>query len=246
MSDVINSIFGRPKNETPGSGEYGYQPVAAEPVTAEEPAGDTGTAVEVEETDSSPEAAAATETTEDDSVDGDEDSTEDATEDAEDAEAAETETAEDDSADNEAEDESGEGTGEAVAEADTDVDEAADQAPVAAEEPAEAPAAEADETSARPAAATRGATTVADAVVTKVVTGVASKTEGVHDLAGALTVVVDGEVATISVPLVIEFGHAVKPLAERIRVDVIDAVERLLGLEVDNLDVHIADIHLGD
>ena len=37
MSDVINSIFGRPKNESTGTGEYAYGTVTPEPEVAEAP-----------------------------------------------------------------------------------------------------------------------------------------------------------------------------------------------------------------
>ncbi|MGW5721308.1 Asp23/Gls24 family envelope stress response protein [Amycolatopsis sp. NPDC003865] len=129
--------------------------------------------------------------------------------------------------------ESGEDTGEAVSE----------EAEAPAVEEVEAPAEEA----ARPAAGTRGSTTVADGVVSKIVIRVARGAEGVYELDEAGTSVeVDGEVATIAVTLVVEFGRAVKTLAEQIRVQVIEAVEEYLGLEVATVDVHVADIHFPD
>lgn len=96
---------------------------------------------------------------------------------------------------------------------------------------------------ARPAAGSRGSTTVGDGVVTKLVTLVAGKAEGVHGLDG-VTVAVEGGAATITVALVIEFGHTVGKVAEAIRVAVIDAVERYLGLDVAAVDVEVTDIHL--
>jgi uncharacterized alkaline shock family protein YloU len=140
-------------------------------------------------------------------------------------------------------------TDEAVAEEDTDAaDEAAEETEevpvvVAAAEPATEP----EEAGTRPAAGTRGSTTVADGVVTKIVTMVARKAEGVHELDEAGTSVdVDGEVATIAVTLVVVYGHPVKKLAEQLRIDVIEAVEDYLGLDVALVDVHIADIHVPD
>jgi len=113
-------------------------------------------------------------------------------------------------------------------------------------DPAEG-ARQAAEEAARPAAGTRGSTTVADGVVSKIVIRVARGAEGVHELDEAGTSVeVDGEVATIAVTLVVEFGRAVKTLAEQIRVQVIEAVEEYLGLEVASVDVHVADIHFPD
>jgi uncharacterized alkaline shock family protein YloU len=67
----------------------------------------------------------------------------------------------------------------------------------------------------------------------------------VHSLAAdGISVEVDGDVATIKVSLVIEFGHAVKALAEQVRTDVIEAVEQFLNFDVAAVDVHISDIHL--
>ncbi|WP_143264985.1 Asp23/Gls24 family envelope stress response protein, partial [Amycolatopsis lexingtonensis] len=94
------------------------------------------------------------------------------------------------------------------------------------------------------AAGTRGSTTVADGVVAKIVTRVAAKAEGVHSVAeDGITIELADEVAWITIPLVIDFGHAVKALGEQIRVAVIDAVEQYLGLDVEVVDVHVTDIH---
>jgi uncharacterized alkaline shock family protein YloU len=99
----------------------------------------------------------------------------------------------------------------------------------------------------RPAAGIRGSTTVVDDVVAKVVDRVVGKVEGVHEYGGeAASVGVEAGVATIMVSLVLEFGHAVKAVAEQIRIDVVDAVEGLLGLDVEAVDVHITDIHFPD
>jgi uncharacterized alkaline shock family protein YloU len=136
-------------------------------------------------------------------------------------------------------------TDEAVAE-DPDSEVESGEA-VATEEAPVAVATETEAAGSRPAAGSRGSTTIADGVIAKIVTMVARRAEGVHDLTGEqITVEVADEVATIKVPLVVEFGHAVKALAERIRVDVIEAVEQYLGLEVAAVDVHVADIHLPD
>ncbi|MEQ0565601.1 Asp23/Gls24 family envelope stress response protein [Amycolatopsis sp. NEAU-NG30] len=102
-------------------------------------------------------------------------------------------------------------------------------------------------TEARPAAGTRGSTTVGDGVVTKIVTRVARGPEGVYSLLDDdVAVEIEGDVATIQVSLVIEFGHAVKALAEQLRTDVIEAVEGFLGLDVAAVDIHIADVHFPD
>ncbi|SEF21513.1 Uncharacterized conserved protein YloU, alkaline shock protein (Asp23) family [Amycolatopsis pretoriensis] len=221
MSDVINSIFGRAQNETPSSETYEYGTTATDTVDAVDTV-DTVDAVDAVDAD-------ATET-----------DTETA-EPAEDTAEVEVEAvSEEDSAEETDEPaESGQDTEEAVSEE-------AEAPVVAEEEEAETPVAVAEEP-ARPAAGSRGSTTVADGVVSKIVIRVARGAEGVHELDEAGTSVeVDGEVATIAVTLVVEFGRAVKTLAEQIRVQVVEAVEEYLGLEVATVDVHVADIHFPD
>jgi uncharacterized alkaline shock family protein YloU len=251
MSEVINSIFGRAQNETPGSGDYGYGAAAPAPV-ATEPAAET------EETDSSLEVAPAAETAEDESTEDTEttetaETDEDTEDTAEDATAEDEDQAEDDEAAEETvEDEAGaevvdeEPVVLAVVTEDADSAEAADSVEAIEEADAADAVEEAEPVAAdaRPAAGTRGSTTVADGVVTKIVTMVARKTEGVHELDEAgISVDVEGEVATIAVTLVVEFGRAVKVLAEQLRIKLIEAVEQYLGLEVAVVDVHVADIH---
>ncbi|MFJ9786581.1 Asp23/Gls24 family envelope stress response protein [Amycolatopsis sp. NPDC101161] len=220
MSDVINSIFGRAQNETPSSESYEYGTTAT----------DTVDAVETVDADAAePSEPAEVEDTAEVSVEDD----------AAEAEDDEEAVSEEDSAEET----------EEAAESEQDTEEAVSdeaEAPVVVEEEAEAPVAVAEETeeAARPAAGSRGSTTVADGVVSKIVIRVARAAEGVHELDEAGTSVeVDGEVATIAVTLVVEFGRAVKTLAEQIRVQVIEAVEEYLGLEVATVDVHVADIH---
>lgn len=170
---------------------------------------------------------------------------------AEDTAEAETE---EDTTDAVSEEDTAEETDEAAdsSESDEDTEEAvSEDAEAPAEEEAETPepvvVADETEEAARPAAGTRGSTTVADGVVSKIVIRVARGAEGVHELDEAGTSVeVDGEVTTIAVTLVVEFGRAVKTLAEQIRVQVIEAVEEYLGLEVATVDVHVADIHFPD
>ncbi|MFJ7214520.1 Asp23/Gls24 family envelope stress response protein [Amycolatopsis sp. NPDC098790] len=222
MSDVINSIFGRAQNETPSSETYEYGTTATGTVDADT----TGT-----ETVEPAEDTAEVET-EEDTTEGavsEEDAAEETDEAAETSEPSESSESS----------ESDEDTGEAVSEE-------AEVPAVAEEEEIETPVAVEEETS-RPAAGTRGSTTVADGVVSKIVVRVARGAEGVHELDEAGTSVeVEGEVATIAVTLVVEFGRAVKTLAEQIRVQVIEAVEEYLGLEVASVDVHVADIHFPD
>lgn len=264
MSDVINSIFGRPKNENTGG--YAYGTVEPEPVVvAEAPAVETDADDTVdaeavvedaagEEPESAPEAEATTETaedeTEDDAAETD-DSEEDEAEEA-DEDVAGTEESDEAAADDDTELDTAETEAEAepVAEADEPAeDEAvvAEAEPVAETEPVAeaAPVAEAEPAAAaRPAAGTRGSTTVADGVVGKIVLRIAAQTEGVHSVdESGITVELADDVAWITIPVVVEFGHAVKALGEQVRVAVIDAVEQYLGLDVEVVDVHVTDIH---
>lgn len=269
MSDVINSIFGRPKNENTGSGGYAYGTVEPAPEVAEAPAESAPTADEagilVEETESAPEAEAAAETAEDEAADSDQ-----AEDDAED-ESDEDKSGEDAAEADETSDEDVTGTDEEAVAEDTDTD-AAETEPVTETEPAEAEpvsetepvaetveaepvaetepvvaeavTAEADAPAARPAAGSRGSTTIADGVVGKIVVRIAAQTEGVHSVAeDGITVELADDVAWVTIPVVVEFGHAVKALGEQIRVAVIDAVEQYLGLDVEVVDVHVTDIH---
>jgi uncharacterized alkaline shock family protein YloU len=229
MSDVINSIFGRAQNETPSSEGYGYGDAA--PATVD--AADTATVEPAETEDAVDETAGVDEAgaTGEAEVDTTDDASGEAVVDSADEaiESGESDESDEDT-----------GTaGEAVAEE----TEAAEEVPVVVATEAEA----AEEAGSRAAAGARGSTTVADGVVSKIVIRVARKAEGVYELDEAGTSVeVDGEVATIAVTLVVEFGRAVKTLAEQIRIQVVEAVEQYLGLEVASVDVHVADIHFPD
>jgi uncharacterized alkaline shock family protein YloU len=122
----------------------------------------------------------------------------------------------------------------------------ADAAPAAIVEAGEDDVEQAEPvTEARAAAATRGDTTVDDGVVAKVVEMLVRKAEGVHSLEDT-SISVDGDVVTIKVSVVLEFGQAVKAVAGRIRTSVIDAVEEFLGLDVAAVDVRITDVYLSD
>ncbi|UOZ04112.1 Asp23/Gls24 family envelope stress response protein [Amycolatopsis sp. WQ 127309] len=238
MSDVINSIFGRSNSGTPATGGYPPAESAPEVVATEEIEADAAETTEPDED------TATDVVTEDASV-------------SEDAEAVDTET--DESADDVEDEAVTEESDEAAADSVVEVPEEETErvaTPVEAEAVVVEPVAavevvdEAERVvaaAARPAAGTRGATTIGDDVVVKIVYRVARKAEGVHELTSDdVEVAVDGDVATITISVVIDFGHAVKALAEKIRTDVIDAVEKFLGLDVEGVDVHIADIHFPD
>jgi uncharacterized alkaline shock family protein YloU len=189
----------------------------------------------------------------------DKETAEDLTEDA-DGEAADETT---DEASEEAADETvDEATDDASDDA-TDEDDESGPEPVVAEaadedEPAEAEAAVDNVTQlepvvalvtagTRPAAGDRGSVTVGDGVVAKVVTIVAGKVDGVHSLDDdGITVEVDDDVATITISLVVEFGHPIRALAEEIRTGVVESVEQFLGLDVAAVDVLVSDIHVPD
>jgi uncharacterized alkaline shock family protein YloU len=292
MPEIINSLFGRTRNDTPGSREYVASSTAAQtgdadvPVADEtvdttaievvvptgtatvEPTGDTAATEDVADSaETAPSADDVAEPTEEDAIDhnpadsdsensDDVDDLDDADDLADDdtiAGDATSETAAEEAATDE------DPTGEAApVVADEDDESAADIEPVAVEADdapvaAETDADDVDQTEpvvepvtaeTRPAADKRGSVTVADGVVAKVVNIVVRKVDGVHSLDDeGISIEVDDEIATIKVSLVVEYGHAIKPLAERIRVDVIEAVEQFLGLDVAAVDVHVTDIH---
>ncbi|WP_328615993.1 Asp23/Gls24 family envelope stress response protein [Amycolatopsis sp. NBC_00355] len=259
MSDVINSIFGRPNSGTPASGGYGGVAPAApadtaapeivdtEEIQAEttEPTEDAGTDVVTEEPEAATDSAdAEVVETDTDDADADIDETDD---EAVEDEGAEAEAVTEESDEAAADEDSSDSAADTVETEEAEVTEEA--APVVAEAEAEVvdEAERVVAAAARPAAGTRGATTIGDDVVVKIVYRVARKAEGVHELTSDdVEVAVDGDVATITISVVIDFGHAVKVLAEKIRTDVIEAVEQFLGLDVEGVDVHIADIHFPD
>ena len=58
-----------------------------------------------------------------------------------------------------------------------------------------------------------------------------------------ISVEADGDIATIRISLVVEYGHPIRALAERVRTDVIEAVEQFFSLDVAAVDIHVSDIH---
>ncbi|UJW29651.1 Asp23/Gls24 family envelope stress response protein [Saccharothrix sp. AJ9571] len=232
MSDVVNSIFGRTPSEYAASTSTpetrGTETIVDDKADLADSATAPTAIVVVEPAAAESDSAAGTDT------EADETDTDTIADDT-----AETDAAEDVDTDEQVEDEdeteeADEATApeDITAEAETATEEEEEEETVAAP--------------ARPAAAVRGNTSVDDGVVTKVVTMVARKVEGVHELGESISVGIEGDVALIEIPLVIEFGHAVKALAEQLRTDVIEAVEQFLGLEVEAVDVRVTDIHLPD
>ncbi|MGC5000163.1 MULTISPECIES: Asp23/Gls24 family envelope stress response protein [unclassified Streptomyces] len=115
-------------------------------------------------------------------------------------------------------------------------------------------------------AATRGRTSIADAVVVKVAGVAAREIPGVHAMGGGLSrtigavrdrvpggrsnvgrgvkVEVGERQTAIDLDLVVEYGVPIADLARDVRENVIDAVERITGLEVVEVNVTINDVHL--
>lgn len=112
----------------------------------------------------------------------------------------------------------------------------------------------------------QGRTSIADSVVAKIA-GIATRdVSGVHMLGGGaaravgavreripgsrtnhaqgVTVEVGERQAAVDVELVAEYGVSIVDLAEGIRRNVIGSVERMTGLEVTEVNVAIADVHL--
>ncbi|MFC8792318.1 Asp23/Gls24 family envelope stress response protein [Streptomyces cinereoruber] len=119
-------------------------------------------------------------------------------------------------------------------------------------------------------AATRGKTTIADGVVEKIAGLAARDVEGVHDMGSGLSrtfgAVRDrvpggssksnvtrgvkaevGEVQTaLDLEIVVEYGYAISDVAGDVRENVVNAVERMTGLEVVEVNIAVSDVKLPD
>ena len=115
----------------------------------------------------------------------------------------------------------------------------------------------------------QGRTSIADSVVLKIA-GVASReVSGVHSmgtggarafgairerlpgttgpsLAQGVTVEVGERQAAIDIDLVVEYGVSIPDVAEAVRRNVIQQVERMTGLEVTEVNVSVDDVYLGE
>jgi uncharacterized alkaline shock family protein YloU len=111
-----------------------------------------------------------------------------------------------------------------------------------------------------------GNTTIADVVVAKIVALATREIDGVYAMGGGsarmmgavrqrvpgvqanatqgVSVEVGARQAAADIDLVVEYGVAIPDLANAVRNNVIDQVERICGLEVTEVNVGIDDIHL--
>lgn len=114
--------------------------------------------------------------------------------------------------------------------------------------------------------AERGTTTIANEVVEKIAGIAAREVPGVYDLGGdtarvlsavrerlhlgdeskaqGVAVKLAGKEADLSITLVLEYGFVVSSVTDKVREKAISAVERLLGLDVTNVDILVDDIHV--
>ncbi|MFJ4672442.1 Asp23/Gls24 family envelope stress response protein [Kitasatospora purpeofusca] len=115
----------------------------------------------------------------------------------------------------------------------------------------------------------RGRTAIADQVVGKIAGMAAREVEGVHSFGGSLTraigavrdrvpggragtmtrgvkVEVGEKQAAVDLDLVVEYGFAIAEVAAQVREEVIEAVERMTGLQVVEVNINVVDVHLPD
>ncbi|MEV6962887.1 Asp23/Gls24 family envelope stress response protein [Streptomyces sp. NPDC051207] len=127
---------------------------------------------------------------------------------------------------------------------------------------------QAERRGANAAPATRGTTSIADGVVAKIAGMAAREVPGIHALGGGLArtigavrdrvpggstsvtrgvkVEVGERQSAIDLELVIEYGIAIADVTGEVRENVIEAVERMTGLEVVEVNISVNDVHLPD
>ncbi|MEU6180419.1 Asp23/Gls24 family envelope stress response protein [Streptomyces coeruleorubidus] len=115
---------------------------------------------------------------------------------------------------------------------------------------------------------TRGSTAIADTVVAKIAGMAAREIPEVHNLGGGMTrafgavrqrvpgggtgvtqgvkVEVGERQAAVDLDVVVEYGAAIADTSADIRTNVINAVERMTGLEVVEVNIAVDDVHLPD
>ncbi|MDM8084597.1 Asp23/Gls24 family envelope stress response protein [Cellulomonas cellasea] len=112
----------------------------------------------------------------------------------------------------------------------------------------------------------QGSTTIADGVVATIAGLAAKEIQGVHGLGGGaartvgalreripgarpnysqgVSVEVGDHQASVDLEVIIEYGVPLADVASAIRRNVINAVERMTGLHVTQVDISVVDIHL--
>ncbi|RYZ26557.1 MAG: Asp23/Gls24 family envelope stress response protein [Propionibacteriaceae bacterium] len=113
---------------------------------------------------------------------------------------------------------------------------------------------------------TQGTTSIADTVVSKIAGLAAKDVSGVHALGGGasravgalreripggrtnhsqgVSVEVGETQAAVDIDLIAEYGVAIADLAAGVRRNVIASVERMTGLQVTEVNISVADVHL--
>ncbi|MEU2268678.1 Asp23/Gls24 family envelope stress response protein [Streptomyces olindensis] len=114
----------------------------------------------------------------------------------------------------------------------------------------------------------RGKTEIADAVVAKIAGMAAREVPEIHHLGGGMTralgavrqrvpgggsgvtqgvkVEVGERQAAVDLDVVVEYGAAIADTAADVRTSVVNAVERMTGLEVVEVNISVDDVHLPD
>ena len=106
--------------------------------------------------------------------------------------------------------------------------------------------------------ATPGQTFIADEVVSVVARLAAEQIEGVHQIGepsfraflpgGSRHRGVEAEVgleeAAVDIEIIVDFGHPIRQVAERMREHVIETVERMTGCRMVEVDIHVVDVNL--
>jgi len=113
----------------------------------------------------------------------------------------------------------------------------------------------------------QGKTTIADMVVTKIASIAAREVPGVYDLGGGVSralgavreripgsrgpatsrgvsVEVGERQAAVDLTLVAEYGVPIADMASGVRRSVIDAIERMTGLEVTEVNIDVTDVYI--
>ncbi|WP_410631217.1 Asp23/Gls24 family envelope stress response protein [Amycolatopsis sp. cmx-4-83] len=113
---------------------------------------------------------------------------------------------------------------------------------------------------------TQGSTSISDVVVQKIAGLATREVSGVHALGGGaarafsaireripgatasagqgVSVEVGEKQAAVDLQIVVEYGVSIADLSRSVRRNVITAVERMTGLEVVEVNIHVGDLHL--